>query len=68
MQTRVRINGQELHTTDPKEILSQALTRPDLQYWSLEALRELFFGSIDFLEEFCYSRREGVRRDCSQEV
>lgn len=60
MQTRIKIDGQEPFTDDPRKLLSLALSRPDLRYWSLESLKELFFGTLDLLKEFCYVRQEEV--------
>src|SRR5574343_10166 len=62
MRTEIRIDGQELFTDDPKELLSLALSRSDLQYWSLESLKELFFGTLDQLKEFCDARRKETDR------
>lgn len=60
MKTKIKINHENLFTENPSEILSCALARMDLPYWSYDALREFLFGSLDMLIEFCREKRPEV--------
>jgi hypothetical protein len=64
MRTKIKINGNEIDFIDnPNDLLTMLLQRWDLEFWSFDALKELLFGSLDFLIEFCQQRKTEIDKN-----
>jgi hypothetical protein len=49
------LNGFKIIAKKPGEFVSAILSSvPDLQFWSYEALKELYVGTYDIVSEFCH--------------
>lgn len=66
LQTRLTIDGREIsaYEQDPRKIISHMLTHPaNLEFWSLEALREFLTGTIEMVSSWCKVRLEETLPD-----
>ena len=67
LTTRILIDDREItaYEQDPKQAVSLMLTHPvNLEFWSLDALREFLTGTIELVSSWCKIRlEEGVNDD-----
>jgi hypothetical protein len=65
LQTRILIDGQETYSTCPRELTSRLLTYPaNLQFWSLDGLREFLKGTCEMVNNWCQARlQENLSED-----
>ena len=66
LQTRILIDGQETYSTCPRELTSRLLTYPaNLQFWSLDGLREFLKGTCEVVQAWCQVR---LQEDLSEDL
>ena len=62
LRTKFLINGEQVYSCDPKEILQEVfLSVPDVLYWSAEAIREFVIGTFEMINEFGVKVKEELK-------
>ena len=63
MTYRLRVNGVEIYETEPKQVLAKVFEMfEDLQWWSADALRELYKGVVQEVTEYCRLSRQNATK------
>ena len=58
---RLLVNGYEVRSDTPAEMLSEILSTPTLDYWSYGALKRFYCGAIEMVHRFCELRKEELK-------
>jgi hypothetical protein len=59
LRTRILIDGNETYDLCPRELTARLLTYPaNLQFWSLDGLREFLTGTCEVVQAWCRARLE----------